>query len=125
MSFLGCLVMGMPFVMLFVFGGGGAGDAKLMGALGTWLGVADGVAALVTILVAGALWGLAVAAGKRQFRAVAGRVLGMTHMVAAVLITKSSPTEALSNIPEEKMLAMTYGLPIFVGVCIAALGAML
>ena len=35
-----CVLLALPFVLLFVLANGGAGDAKLMGALGAWLGVA-------------------------------------------------------------------------------------
>ena len=37
-SVAGCLLLAIPYVLLFVFAGGGAGDAKLMGAIGSrWL----------------------------------------------------------------------------------------
>ncbi|MCX5772283.1 MAG: A24 family peptidase, partial [Candidatus Hydrogenedentes bacterium] len=32
-SVLGCALLGAPFVVLWLYGGGGAGDAKLMGAV--------------------------------------------------------------------------------------------
>ena len=47
--------------MLFVFAGGGAGDAKMMGALGAWLGLANGVVALVAVALSGAVIGLGYA----------------------------------------------------------------
>ena len=30
-----CFLLALPFVLLFIFAGGGAGDAKLMGAIGS------------------------------------------------------------------------------------------
>ena len=36
-----------PYVALFLFAGGGGGDAKLMGAIGAWVGFASGVIVLL------------------------------------------------------------------------------
>ena len=47
-ALLGCLLLATPYVLLFVFAGGGAGDAKLMGAIGAWLGVVNGLVALAS-----------------------------------------------------------------------------
>ena len=48
-----CFLLAMPFVLLFVFAGGGAGDAKLMGAIGAWLGLAQGMRVLLCVAAAG------------------------------------------------------------------------
>ena len=34
-----CILLALPFVLLFIFANGGAGDAKLMGAIGAWIGL--------------------------------------------------------------------------------------
>ena len=57
-SLLGCFVASLPFLVLFLYAGGGAGDAKMMGAVGAWLGLAQGVVALVAVVCAGAIVGL-------------------------------------------------------------------
>ena len=36
----GALLLGIPFVILFLIAGGGAGDAKMMAAIGAWVGAA-------------------------------------------------------------------------------------
>ena len=41
-----CALLALPYVLLFIFVGGGAGDAKLMGAIGAWLGLRYGLVAL-------------------------------------------------------------------------------
>ena len=62
--------MSLPFVFLFIFSGGGAADAKLMGAIGMWLGARNGVVALAAVLLAGAVLGLLYALSKRRLQAV-------------------------------------------------------
>lgn len=121
-SIASCLILGAPFVLLFIFAGGGAGDAKLMGALGAWLGIADGLVALVAVVITGALWGLVLAVAKGQFRRVLKRVMMMVRVVTVLILTRSRPTDAASYFPsEEKMMKMTYAFPIFLGLCVAAL----
>jgi len=58
-SILAAALLMTPYLLLFLFAGGGAGDAKLMGGVGAWLGLVSGMAALVAISIAGvvmALW---------------------------------------------------------------------
>src|SRR4051812_4578870 len=45
----GCVLLAVPYILLFVFAGGGAGDAKLMGAVGMWLGLAGAVWVLLAV----------------------------------------------------------------------------
>ena len=65
-SFAACLLLAAPYVLLFLFAGGGAGDAKLMGGLGAWLGLANGLVTLASVALAGvALAVLFALAGSR------------------------------------------------------------
>lgn len=45
-SISACVLLALPYVLLFLFAGGGAGDAKLMGAVGAWLGMVNGLIVL-------------------------------------------------------------------------------
>src|SRR5687768_7423149 len=45
-SLAAMLMLALPYIVLFLFAGGGAGDAKLMGALGSWLGLVQGAVVL-------------------------------------------------------------------------------
>ena len=54
-AFAGCLALGLPHVMLFVFARGGGGDAKLMAAIGAWLGLFDGLLVLLCVALCGAV----------------------------------------------------------------------
>lgn len=46
------VILGTPYLLLFLRGGGG-GDVKLMAALGAWLGVVNGLAVLAAVAVSG------------------------------------------------------------------------
>ena len=49
------VLLSAPYVLLFVFAGGGAGDAKVMAAIGAWLGVVNGTIVLLSVAIAGAI----------------------------------------------------------------------
>lgn len=62
-SLAAAALLGLPYVGLFLFGRGGAGDAKLMCGVGAWLGIVHGLAALLCISLAGValavIWAIA------------------------------------------------------------------
>jgi len=120
----GTVILAAPFVFLFLFAGGGAGDAKLMGAIGAWVGVANGVIVLFTVVVTGAILGIGYALVKRRFD-----VLRWTSQVATWPVLFVLSWGGLSKPPtmpgNREVLTMPYGVSIFAGVCIAALGVML
>jgi prepilin peptidase CpaA len=120
--------MAVPYIILFVFGGGGAGDAKLMAAIGAWLGLWPGMFALVCITVTGAVVGAAFAVGRRQTGEVAAtlyvmlfglvlRPLGLRNSLAF-----ATPEESASG---RRRRAFPYGIAIFAGTLAASLGAVL
>ena len=53
MSAAGALIAGGAFFLLFVVGGMGAGDVKLMGAVGAWVGAAHALQALAVTAIGG------------------------------------------------------------------------
>lgn len=119
----GCLLLALPYVLLFIFAGGGAGDAKLMGALGAWLGLIQGAIVLVLVVMVGAVLGIAFALAKRQLRPVMGR-LGRVLTDVGLYVTsrgRFKMGEAIS-VQEGEMVAMPYGIAIFAGVLIASIG---
>ena len=127
-SVLGCFVAALPFLVLFLYAGGGAGDAKMMGAVGAWLGLAQGVVALVAVVCAGALIGLGYAVVKKSFR----RVLGHVMVIAMTWIGnlragkwRGGESTARPLPREAELTEMPYALSILSGICIAAIGAML
>ena len=91
-GFAASLILALPYVLLFVFAGGGAGDAKLMAAVGAWLGIMNGLLALFAIALCGTVIAIGVAIHHKRFRSV------MTYVkqsVCAVLYTVSSRTPTL------------------------------
>jgi prepilin peptidase CpaA len=122
----GCLLLGVPYVVLFIFAGGGAGDAKMMGALGAWLGFSNGVMALLAVSICGAVLGIAYAMIKGK-AAPALRNVGVIAMASGLLIVgQIRVAHVQAAIPkEEKMLPMPYGLAILAGMCVALGGRLL
>lgn len=133
-SLLGCVVMGVPYVLLFLLGGG-AGDAKMMGALGAWLGFRAGVTTLVAVAVIGGVFGLLRMLADRN---TGTRLGGMFAGIYVFLLTarlgkkdwdllrpdtsKSGDDEKneSNNAPGRRGM-IPYGPAIFLGVCIGAL----
>lgn len=119
-----CIILAAPYVLLFIFAGGGAGDAKLMGALGAWLGMLNAMAVLVCVAGAGLLLALLMASYQRRLQ----RVLVAVGLTLAGLAMKFAGGRAVRQLavfrPREvdDSQKMPYGPAIFVGVCLAALG---
>lgn len=121
-----CVALMLPFLVLFVVAGGGAGDAKLMGALGCWLGLINGLVALAAVCLAGIVMAVAFSVAKKRmltvFRNTAAVVLGLVFMLLAR--TRQAGMR-LSFPAAEQMQTMPYGVAIFVGTCLAAIGVCL
>lgn len=112
-----------PFLLLFIVGVGGAGDAKMMGALGAWLGLWNGVLLLLSVLTVGALGGIAYALATRQAKDAAGR-MGRVSVGLLMLVTpmRRSARPFLLD-AQGKGVPMPYGVAIFGGACVAALAS--
>lgn len=120
-GFAASLILALPYVLLFVFAGGGAGDAKLMAALGAWLGIMNGLLALFTIALCGSVMAIAVAVHHKRFRSV---MVYVKQSVRAVLYTVSSRGRVsdltFASRGRQEMMTMPYGVAIFSGACLAA-----
>lgn len=111
------LLLGLPFVLLFAFAGGGAGDAKLMLAVGAWLGVVNGLVALAAVAASGVVMALCFALAAGRLREAAGNVAGAGWAVVLIALGRRRlPVPEASGTPQR----MPYGLAIFVGVVLAA-----
>lgn len=125
-SVLACALLAFPFVFLFVFAQGGAGDAKLMGAVGAWLGLINGALALVCVTVAGIMFAIAYAIVCKRTREVSMNLTGMGQNLFLRVLTRSSLSGTLSPETSAKpMLKMPYGVAIFAGVWVSAIGVLL
>jgi prepilin peptidase CpaA len=119
-------ILAAPFVILFVFAGGGAGDAKLMGAIGAWLGIVNGVAALFAVCLCGVLLAIAYALFKRRLGAVLGSLSGAAFGLFQPVFGIGSFRDAARLMPAaDEGQPMPYGLAIFAGTALAAGGSWL
>ncbi len=118
----GSLLLLIPFFLLFLFAGGGAGDAKLMAAIGAWVGLPASVTVLVAVTVSGALLGLVLALARGQGRRLAQNMRRLIYAIAIVLATRRLGGTWLQYAPDPatRMIPMRYGAAIFLGVCLAA-----
>ena len=122
-----CVLLALPFVLMFLFAGGGAGDAKFMGAIGAWLGLPHGVIVLLSVGAVGIVLaiGKALAAGKLR------AVLASTYMsfYAFILSLKgygaNKSTAAEDETDGRVGLTIPYGVSIFLGVCAAGVFVLL
>ena len=123
----GCLMLAFPYVLLFVFFGGGAGDAKLMGALGAWLGVINGTVVLASVLLSGLVLAVGFALAKKQLVSVlvnVARMVTLTAIFPMVVGAKTSRSKDL--VPRtQDMQKIPYAIAIFAGVCFGAGGVFL
>ena len=118
------VLLAAPYVLLFAFASGGAGDAKLMGALGAWLGLVSGLAALLGVALAGVAIALAVAVFQRRLRQVLSDVVSAAKWPLVLLSTGVGLRGWRNTAPPHRAARrrMPYGPAIFAGVCAAALG---
>jgi prepilin peptidase CpaA len=121
-AFLAGVLLALPFVILFIFAGGGAGDAKLMAAIGAWLGLEQGIIALGCVCAAGIVLAIGTAIVKRRLRIVLANILlSIYSFIIAILGKRGIKTAADLARPElMDKLTIPYGVAIFAGVCLAA-----
>jgi prepilin peptidase CpaA len=121
-SLLGCLLAGLPYVLLFLYAGGGAGDAKLMGALGAWLGVIQSLALLLTVSAAGIVFGLCYARSEGRLREALNNIAQVIWTTAGSVLAGGGLSSSLSagSPSSESALKMPYGVAIFIGALLAS-----
>jgi prepilin peptidase CpaA len=123
-----CIVLSAPFIILFLGGAGGAGDAKLMGAVGTWLGLLNGTIALVAVVLVGAALGLLVAVAKGRFLDVLQQVRGLAGrmiLAGAPGVGLGAGGGMLRPGTQGESIPMPYGVAIFLGITAAGVGVVL
>lgn len=115
----GAAVAALPFILLFIFGGGGAGDAKAMMAVGGWVGLPGGALLAAAVAVIGGLYAIAFALFARRRQTVSNMYLMALGVLAFGLSKKISTLKACQ--PERSLMTfMPYGPAIFMGACVAA-----
>lgn len=115
-----------PFVLMFLVAGGGAGDAKLMGAIGFWVGLDRALILLVATLLWGGMLGIAFAVRQRRLRAVLGNVTAVSLSVMTRVM--GMPAEGSLKdlaVGAQSATTMPYGIAILAGVLSAAVAELL
>lgn len=100
-SLLGALVAGGIFIGAYILAGGGAGDAKLMLALGAWLGLDPAIVLVLGVTFAGFVWCVLVTIKRHGAAAVPMTVLHgvtMTRLEFGKVLRKGV---ASNELPEE------------------------
>lgn len=115
-------ILALPCLILFLFAGGGAGDVKLLGALGAWLSFHDAVVALVCVAVAGVICGMLYASLRRR----SAMLLSNMHRIVgsfALALASRRIRDATALMPDQQsMQPMPYGVAIAIGMWVAAGG---
>lgn len=114
-----CILLALPYVFLFVFAHGGAGDAKLMGAIGAWLGLRQGAIVLCCVATAGIVLAIAKAIAQRQAKIVLTSVFVSVYTFMLSLTGTMRFTSNLADSGQSGQsdgLDVPYGVAIFAGV---------
>jgi len=118
-------LLALPCFVLFLYAGGGAGDVKLLGALGAWLSIHDAVSVLLCVALAGVACGIITALLRRRSAILFANMARMGRGFALAFATRRV-RDAQILMPEEKqMQPMAYGVSICLGVWVAAGGRFL
>ena len=114
-----CALLALPYIILFLFFGGGAGDAKLMGAIGAWLGLRYGLTVLACVAIAGGVFAIAKAIARKRLRFVLTSVYISFFGFVLSLFThrKMQLADEQTEIRQSGELDIPYGVAIFAGVC--------
>jgi prepilin peptidase CpaA len=118
-SFGACALLALPYVLLFIFVGGGAGDAKLMGAIGAWLGLRQGLTVLACVAIAGGIFAIVKAIARKRLKFVLTSVFVSFYGLILYLITHRTMrlADQQTNIKQSGELDIPYGVAIFAGAC--------
>ncbi len=125
------LLLALPYVALWVLAKGGAGDAKLMAAIGAWLSLDEGLVVLCCVATAGMILAILMIAARRASQNPLWGLLTSLYLLAAAWGsgTRGSGFHLpdYQGPPREQAgrLALPYGVAIFIGVCAGAVGARL
>jgi prepilin peptidase CpaA len=103
------------FLPFFALGGMGAGDVKLLAALGAWLGPRDTFWVAIYASMAGGVMALAVALGSGYLRTALQNVRNLMTYWALV---GPRPVPGIT-LEESKAPRLAYALPIFAGTVVA------
>ena len=108
---IGALAGGGIFYLLFLVGGMGGGDVKLMAAVGAWAGTAQTVVVLIAAAIAGGILAVGLMVFHRQVRLI---LRNTVELIRHHLTSGFQPHPVL-NIREPGARRVPYGLAIAMG----------
>jgi prepilin peptidase CpaA len=117
-----CLVLMLPFILLFLLAGGGAGDAKLMGALGAWLGLVNGLVLLMAVCLMGVVVALAVSVASGKLVSTLRNVWDIMFVLIVRMFTFGRLNLPVQLPVAKDMRKIPYGVAIFLGTVLASIG---
>lgn len=123
------VLLALPYVALYFLAGGGAGDAKLMGAIGAWLSFEEGVTVFCCVAVTGMVLALLRIAAHHERKNALSGLLASLYLLAIAWSTGPRGWKLLASSaqdpssPQAGQVTLPYGIAIFIGVCLAAVGA--
>jgi len=121
-----CAALALPYVILFLMAGGGAGDAKMMGMVGAWLGWEAALIVLACVAAAGAVLALVKMLAHRQRRTLFRNLWASIYVFVVAVCSGPRGWKLLKGEPREGaaeqslQVTVPYGVPIFIGVCMGA-----
>ncbi len=122
------VLLALPYVVLFFLAKGGAGDAKLMGAIGAWLSLDEGLIVLCCVATTGMILAILRIAVSRPCRNPLSSVWTSLYLYTAALSSGVHGWGLLTRNDQGRVqeqtgrLTLPYGMAIFIGVCISAVG---
>ncbi|MCE5325086.1 MAG: prepilin peptidase [Planctomycetaceae bacterium] len=117
----GGLLAMIPYVLLFAWAGGDAANARLMAAIGVWLGTVNALWMLGGVLLAAVAMGVIVSVRRRVLANVVDEAsVALYDAIGRIGLVPPVRPAARQN---GAIIDMPYGLSIFIGTCLAAAAA--
>jgi len=118
----GMAIAGLPFFLLFLIQGTGAGDAKLMFAIGAWLGIKSAFVAVCAVGVAGGVLSLVYALGHGRLLITLLNTAWMTVTLPLVVLGPGRLQDRRKLLPPsgDEPLKTPYSVAMLAGTCAAA-----
>jgi len=125
------MLLALPYVALYFLAHGGAGDAKLMAGIGAWLSLDEGLVVLCCVVTTGMVLALFRIAMRREWKNPLSGVWTSLYLCAAAWCSGACGRGLLTRNDQGRTqeqtgrLTLPYGMAIFIGVCIGAVGVKL
>jgi prepilin peptidase CpaA len=114
----GVVVAGLPFYVLWMIGGGGAGDAKMMIALGAWVGIEDAAIVAIAVGLAGGLLSIGYALARGRLTIAMANTGWMMLTLPMVVFGQRARVSPPSG---DEPVKTPYSVAMLAGTCAAAI----